>query len=339
MAREGVTYEMVAAVADKMVGDGGNVTIMGVRDALGTGSPNTIHQHLKVWKSMRPQAAAAAYELPAELVNAFGRELAKAAAAARAEVEEQLVEAQLAADHLSNVGETLEAERDDALEALAGMTTERDAATATAAAHATEIQRLVESVDRERRSAEEARLELATAKLKIEALAEKTDELKAHAEGLRQELAEAQAAKQTAAVEVSRLQAMVEAAAKAEAALVAERDFLKQGLKDVEAELAQARTQAEEARKAHRDELSHAQVAHHAELAEAQAKAEAERKAHRDELATAQAALATATAKIEALTEGRASAQAALAEAKRRIEALELAEVEGRKALTTYHQY
>ena len=292
MAREGVTYDQVAAAADRMVGDGANVTIMGVRDVLGTGSPNTIHRHLQVWRSMRPQAAAAAFELPAELVNAFGRELAKAAAAARAEIEEQLVESQMAADHLSNVGESLEGERDELVVHLAEMTTAKDAAAATAAERAEEIKRLGESVDWERKSAEEARLELATAKLKIEALAEKADEFKVEVRELKTAVATAQAAAQAASVEVSRLQAQVEAAAKAETALVAERNSLKESLKGVEAELGKARTQAEEIRKAHREELATAQATHRDELSQAQARAEAERKAHKEELAQVREELA-----------------------------------------------
>jgi colicin import membrane protein len=271
MAREGVTYAEVAAAADRMVADGANVTIMGVRDVLGTGSPNTIHRHLQVWRSMRPQAAAAAFELPAELVNAFGRELAKAAAAARAEIEEQVVEAQLAADHLSNVGETLEAERDDALDALVAMTTERDAATATAAERAEEIKRLSESVALERQSADTARVELATAKLKIEALAEKTDEFKVEVRELKAALGEAKAAEQVAAVELSKAQAEVAAERAAKAELVAERDTLKQSLRSMAEDAARERGE-------HRDAL-----------AQCQSQVAAERKAAAEALALAQA--------------------------------------------------
>ncbi len=93
MAREGISYDQVAAAADALVGAGQKPSIRNVREALGTGSPNTVHRHLTAWRAAQPVAQGVAYELPADLANAFGRELARGAAAARAEVEAQLVEA------------------------------------------------------------------------------------------------------------------------------------------------------------------------------------------------------------------------------------------------------
>jgi len=312
MAREGVTYEMVAAVADKTVGEGGNVTIMGVRDALGTGSPNTIHRHLQVWRSMRPQAAAAAFELPAELANAFGRELAKAAAAARAEIEEQLVESQMAADHLSNVGEALEGEREELVAQLAAMTTERDAAVATAAAHATEIQRLVESVDRERKSAEEARLELAKAELTTEAKDRWIEEQGIEIKALKADLAEAQGAKQAAAVEVSRLQAEVAAERTAKAELIHDRDSLKEALKAAGDRLSQAQADAAAERKVAGETLAAAR----ADVAEVQSQAAAERKVAAEGLAQAKAEARELDSRVAALMAELKGQAEALAQAK-----------------------
>ena len=43
MARQGITFEQVAAVADALAGEGQQPTIRAVRERLGdTGSPNTI---------------------------------------------------------------------------------------------------------------------------------------------------------------------------------------------------------------------------------------------------------------------------------------------------------
>ena len=65
MARQGITFEQVAAVADALAGEGQQPTIRAVREKLGdTGSPNTIHKHLTAWREARPVAAAAAPELP-----------------------------------------------------------------------------------------------------------------------------------------------------------------------------------------------------------------------------------------------------------------------------------
>ena len=45
MARQGITFEQVAAAADALAGEGQQPTIRAVREKLGdTGSPNTIHK-------------------------------------------------------------------------------------------------------------------------------------------------------------------------------------------------------------------------------------------------------------------------------------------------------
>ena len=51
MARPGISYEQVATVADALVGQGEKPSIQRIRERLGTGSPNTIHRHLKTWRA------------------------------------------------------------------------------------------------------------------------------------------------------------------------------------------------------------------------------------------------------------------------------------------------
>ncbi|MBS0174928.1 MAG: DNA-binding protein, partial [Nitrospira sp.] len=82
MAREGITYQQVAAAADALVGEGLQPTIRALRERLGTGSPNTVHRHLTAWREARPAAAAAAPELPASLAAAIAAEIERAAAQA-----------------------------------------------------------------------------------------------------------------------------------------------------------------------------------------------------------------------------------------------------------------
>ena len=83
MAREGVTFEQVAAAADALVGAGQQPTIRAVREKLGdTGSPNTIHKLLAKWRDARPVAIASAPELPQALVTALATEIARAASQA-----------------------------------------------------------------------------------------------------------------------------------------------------------------------------------------------------------------------------------------------------------------
>ena len=127
MARQGITFEQVAAVADALAGEGQQPTIRAVRERLGdTGSPNTIHKHLAAWREARPVAAAAAPELPQALTAAIAAEIERAAAQARAEIEGRLVQAQGEAAELAAAGEVIEAERDALAEQVAELTRERD---------------------------------------------------------------------------------------------------------------------------------------------------------------------------------------------------------------------
>ena len=94
MAREGITFEQVAAAADGLAGEGQQPTIRAVRERLGTGSPNTIHKHLTAWREARPVAAATAPELPHALAASISAEIERAAAQARGEIQGRLVQAQ-----------------------------------------------------------------------------------------------------------------------------------------------------------------------------------------------------------------------------------------------------
>lgn len=198
MARAGITFEQVAAAADALLGAGKQATIQAVRESLGTGSPNTVHKHLTAWRAARPQAVSAAVELPGELVSALGAEIARAASRARSEIEGQLVQAQDEAADLSAAGEALEIERDELLEQVSGLTTERDQAAATATERALEIERQVQTIQREQQAAESARVELAKAQLKIEAGVDRAQELKSEIQRLRTALEDAQLGRQVA---------------------------------------------------------------------------------------------------------------------------------------------
>lgn len=221
MARTGITYEQVAAAADAIIGEGQQPTINAVRDRIGTGSPNTVHKHLTAWRATRPQAAVAAPELPASLTSAIAAEIEKAAASARAEVESKLVQSQQEAAELANAGESLEIERDELLEQVAELTTERDTLAGKAEQQAADIKAQAERIEREQQAAEAARVDLAKAQLKIEAGAERLGEQAAEIERLRAALdSESKArilSEQQAAVLAAKLESMTERATKAEA--------------------------------------------------------------------------------------------------------------------------
>lgn len=220
MAREGVSYDQVAKTADELLGDGQQPTIRLIRDRLGTGSPNTIHRHLTLWRDARPQATAAMPELPATLAAQIAAEISRAAAQARAEIEGRLIQAQAEAAELAATGETLETERDSLIEQVAALTRDRDTLAGKAAQQAADLAEQATRLDREQHAAEAARIEVATARLKIEAQAEKQNELTQENNRLRTALETSQQARQTAeqeaAVLAAKFEAMTERANKAE---------------------------------------------------------------------------------------------------------------------------
>ena len=149
MARQGITFEQVAAVADALAGEGQQPTIRAVRERLGdTGSPNTIHKHLAAWREARPVAAAAAPELPQALTAAIAAEIERAASRARGEIEGRLVQAQAEAAELAAAGEVLEGERDELAEQVAVLTTERDTLSGKAAQQAADLAEAQQRQDR-----------------------------------------------------------------------------------------------------------------------------------------------------------------------------------------------
>jgi chromosome segregation ATPase len=220
MARIGITYEQVSAAADAIIGEGQQPTINAVRDRIGTGSPNTVHRHLTAWRAARPQATVAAPELPASLTTAIAAEIERAAASARAEVESKLVQSQAEAAELANAGESLETERDELLEQVAELTTERDTLAGKADQQAADIKAQAERIEREQQAAEAARVDLAKAQLKIESSTERLGEQTAEIERLRVALdSESKArivSEQQAAVLSAKLESMTDRATKAE---------------------------------------------------------------------------------------------------------------------------
>lgn len=245
MARPGVTFEQVAAVADAIIGEGHQPTINAVRDRIGTGSPNTIHRHLTVWRAARPRATVVAPELPANLTAAIATEIDRAASSARAEVETKLVQSQAEAVELANAGETLEAERDELIEQVAELTTERDTLAGKAEQQAMDIKVQAERIEREQQAAEAARVDLAKVQLKIESSTEKLVEQIAEIERLRIALdleSKARiAAEQQAAVLSAKLDSMTDRATKAESRL----ERVEKQSEQIRQELDSARNQAQ----------------------------------------------------------------------------------------------
>lgn len=221
MARPGITFDQVATVADALIGEGKQPSIVAVRERLGTGSSSTIHQFLTTWRAARPQAVIAAPELPASLTTAIASEIERAAANARSEIESKLVQSQAEAVELANASELIEAERDELFEQVAELTTERDTLAGKAEQQAQDIKVQSERIEREQQAAEAARVELAKAQLKIEAGTDRLVEKVQEIERLRTTLAIENEgrieAEQQAAVLTAKLESMTDRANKAEA--------------------------------------------------------------------------------------------------------------------------
>lgn len=211
MARDGITFEQVAATADALMGQGQQPTIRAIRDALGTGSPNTVHRHLAAWREARPPAVTAASRLSANLTAAIAVEIERAAAQARAEIETRLAQAQTEAADLAVAGEALEAEMAELVGRVAALTSERDTVAGKAAQQAADLSVHAQRIEREQAAAEAARVETATARIKIEMLAEqltgKTAELTHVRVTLDASQKSHQQAEQQAAVLVAKLEA------------------------------------------------------------------------------------------------------------------------------------
>lgn len=246
MARDGVTFEQVAQVADALVGAGQQPTIRAVREGLGgTGSPNTVHRHLRAWRDARPVAIASSPELPQALVAALATEIKRAASQARAEVEAALVAEQADSKRLAEDGDAKDAEIEALQAQVAALTTERDTLAGKTAQQAADLADAQQRVEREQQAAEAARVELAKAQLKIDAQTSTLTQQAAEVERLRADLAgEVKgrvAAEQQAAVLTAKLESMTERTTKAEARV----DALEKQLHQVSQEFNQARVQAQ----------------------------------------------------------------------------------------------
>ncbi|NCB21198.1 MAG: DNA-binding protein, partial [Clostridia bacterium] len=221
MARSGISYEQVAAVADAMIGEGTVPTIRAVREQLGgTGSPNTIHRHLTVWREAHPVPPAAAPEPSPALSRAFADEIERHAAAERSLLTGLLAQAKVEADELAAAGEALEVKRDELAAQVATLTHELDMKTGVIAQQTTELAAAQAQITLEQAAAESARLEAATGRYELKQQALRVTEQLAEIQRLRDALTAAEtgriAAEQAAAVLTARLEASADALKRAE---------------------------------------------------------------------------------------------------------------------------
>ena len=255
MARPGITYDEVIAAIDAILAAGEEPTIQRIREHLGTGSPNTIHRHLVTWRASRPVEQRKAPELPAELQAALVKEIERQAAEARTDVERSLVEAQKEAATLAKAGEELEELNGTLEEQNEALAAEKERQAALANERHDEIEELKVNLDRERKAAEEARIQVAQGRNKIEALDKQADELRAKLTDAAAEAKSAQAAQvvaeKTAAVAEARLESEKATTADLRERLTASQADLQANVQSVtkaQAEVADFREQAHQER-------------------------------------------------------------------------------------------
>ena len=189
----GITYEQVSTAADAITAEGGHPSIMRVREWIGSGSPNTIHRHLKVWRKAQAPAERPSPEIPGDVAKAISDAMDRHAAARSAEAQQEAEEARIEADTLAETGEQIEGERDAALERAD--TAERVAEEATQRADAAEVEaiQLATEIEGARENARTARDEASRAEARAESAISERDRLAYQVERLRDDAAAAKA--------------------------------------------------------------------------------------------------------------------------------------------------
>lgn len=266
MPRSGITYEQVAQAAAQLLQEGrvgadGNPTLQALREQLGTGSPNTIHAHLKAWKATREAAQPAAVpELPAALVRAFREAMDGVRAEAQAALKWQLAAAQSEAKELARAGSEVEANLAELESVHASLGAECDQLLGRFNALEEEHKRCKQELTEEKRAAEKTRLDLRDAQLQREAAQAQLEQLRADAAKLQESLDAERSARVAAEREL--------------AGALAVRDALSERVSDTKARSAQLERECAEGREALSAERTQRSVAER-ELAVARAEAQA----------------------------------------------------------------
>lgn len=168
MGRKGITYTQVAAVADALAAEGIEPTKDSVRDRLGTGSDGTVHRHLKEWRKVRTQVAAAPVELSKAVSDSILCDIERAKAAVRAELGGKLVTAEEEASSLAITCEELEDELEIRREEISALLEEKAVFVNNEERLAAEIKRLTTEGWRDREIIEQGRTEVAQLRNKLE---------------------------------------------------------------------------------------------------------------------------------------------------------------------------
>ncbi len=243
MARTGVTFEQVVECAKAIESEGENPTIQRIRQRLGTGSPNTIHKHLRAWTAQSQPEKAVTLKLPEKIQDALIAEISRQASEARAESESEAQQAMATADELAEEGERMEAE----IEALKQRVEELEQAQiedgARLSAKDEEVTHLRQELRAERAEAEKARSKIGEDEHKYQAACDQVVSLKKELANKMEELSDVRSELKVAERDATYAQAKYDAQ-------TSKTLHLEDRIEELRNELAQTRTELQGAMKA-----------------------------------------------------------------------------------------
>ena len=207
MGRESsITPEQVGAAAEAIKAAGVAPTLRAVRERLGVGSMGTINRMLQSWKDTQGRPATQEVAIPPALARAIIDHMGMEIAQAKAPLVADLAEARQATADLATENERQAKEIEDLSVQMAALAEQKAAADGRAAQLAAELAAAREEAGRERRAAEEARVQVAKAALRLEAMPRLEADLTLAREALEAERLARVAAEQSAAVALARLE-------------------------------------------------------------------------------------------------------------------------------------
>lgn len=213
-----ITYEQVAAIADRFSAQGERPTVRIVRDQLGGGSQGTVHKLLSQWQAGRGRQPEATLTLPPALQRTILDFMSKEMAEQRRELDASLAEAQQTASDIASENERLTneiQELNDVVTAERGRSSllegRMEQLQGDLEQNRKESMEAIESsrknAEREREAADGLRVELAKASLRLEGM----PRLEAELERMRKELEDERVARHEAERKVAASQASLEA--------------------------------------------------------------------------------------------------------------------------------
>ena len=113
-----VTFESVAAAAEKLFNEGSKASVRAVIVVLGGGSPNAVLPFLNEWKNGRPLVRASDIALNPEIARLIAEQISSASAIAAKSAEEKASDVQADAEAVAEAGRAAEALAADLEQAL-----------------------------------------------------------------------------------------------------------------------------------------------------------------------------------------------------------------------------